>query len=190
MNAVLTFFLLVFFCFFHLKDPGTVPAPTQTGMVIDHPLAPDIGNHAVNVPNSVILHDTENNPLTDAVIPEAKTMAQIHGGCLSLSDHDRLRIFVHEFVIRGLIPWVERMLRTLNEQVCLCFLCSCFSADVLCFRDTYRYYIHNCLFCLISIPPHTHGCVFAHSYTCNNSFYLLVSFRYFIHIKIYVFHSK
>ena len=40
-----------------------------------------------------------------------------HGSCLTLSDHDRLRIFIHEFIVRGLIPWGERMLRTLSDQL-------------------------------------------------------------------------
>ena len=40
-----------------------------------------------------------------------------HGLCLTLSDHDRLRIFIHEFVVRGLLPYIEKMIRTLNEQV-------------------------------------------------------------------------
>ena len=44
--------------------------------------------------------------------------ASAHGSRLSLSDHDRLRIFIHEFITRGLIPWSERTLRTLSEQVC------------------------------------------------------------------------
>ncbi|XP_013382686.1 trafficking protein particle complex subunit 8-like isoform X2 [Lingula anatina] len=40
-----------------------------------------------------------------------------HGLCLTPSDHDRLKIFIHEFLVRGLIPWAERMIRTLNDQV-------------------------------------------------------------------------
>jgi len=40
-----------------------------------------------------------------------------HGAYLTLSDHERLRVFVHEFVMHGLIPWAEKTIRTLNEQV-------------------------------------------------------------------------
>ncbi|KAI8746612.1 trafficking protein particle complex subunit 8 [Biomphalaria glabrata] len=40
-----------------------------------------------------------------------------HGMCLSPSDHDRLRIFMHEFVVRALIPWAERQMKLLNEQL-------------------------------------------------------------------------
>ena len=61
-----------------------------------------------------------------------RTKSGTHGSCLSLSDHDRLRIFVQEFVVRGLIPWAERMLRTLNEQVNSYY----FSFDVSKFLNT------------------------------------------------------
>ena len=40
------------------------------------------------------------------------------GACLTLSDHDRIRIFVHELAIRGLIPFIERSMRYLYDQVC------------------------------------------------------------------------
>lgn len=41
----------------------------------------------------------------------------IHGQCLTVSDHDRLRIFVNEMAIRGLFPHVERTIRALTDQV-------------------------------------------------------------------------
>lgn len=40
-----------------------------------------------------------------------------HGLCLSLSDHDRIKIFVHELGYRGLLQYVERLMRHLNDQV-------------------------------------------------------------------------
>ncbi|XP_071516837.1 trafficking protein particle complex subunit 8 isoform X2 [Panulirus ornatus] len=40
-----------------------------------------------------------------------------HGGCLTSSDVDRIRIFIHEFCVRSLIPHVERQIRYLNEVV-------------------------------------------------------------------------
>lgn len=39
------------------------------------------------------------------------------GCCLSTHDHDRLRLFVHEFAVRALIPWAERVIRSLSELV-------------------------------------------------------------------------
>ena len=40
-----------------------------------------------------------------------------HGCCLTASDQDRLRIFMHEFVVRALIPWAERQMKILSDQV-------------------------------------------------------------------------
>lgn len=40
-----------------------------------------------------------------------------HGMCLTASDQDRIRIFMHEFAVRALIPWAERQMRTLNDLV-------------------------------------------------------------------------
>ena len=40
-----------------------------------------------------------------------------HGMCLTTSDQDRLKIFVHEFCVRALIPWAEKHMRILNDQV-------------------------------------------------------------------------
>ena len=46
-----------------------------------------------------------------------KNVGKSHGMCLTPSDQDRLRIFMHEFVVRALIPWAERQMKMLNEQV-------------------------------------------------------------------------
>ncbi|XP_068093412.1 trafficking protein particle complex subunit 8 isoform X2 [Hyperolius riggenbachi] len=40
-----------------------------------------------------------------------------HGSCLTLTDHDRIRQFVHEFTFRGLIPHIEKTIRQLNDQL-------------------------------------------------------------------------
>ena len=45
------------------------------------------------------------------------TAQRNHGLCLSLSDHDRIKIFVHELGYRGLLQYIERLMRYLNEQV-------------------------------------------------------------------------
>ncbi|XP_069813763.1 trafficking protein particle complex subunit 8 isoform X2 [Dendropsophus ebraccatus] len=41
----------------------------------------------------------------------------LHGSCLTLTDHDRIRQFVQEFTFRGLIPHVEKTIRQLNDQL-------------------------------------------------------------------------
>ncbi|CAF0762410.1 unnamed protein product [Brachionus calyciflorus] len=40
-----------------------------------------------------------------------------HGQYLSLSDHDRIKTFLNDFLTRGLIPYVEKTIRVLNDQV-------------------------------------------------------------------------
>ncbi|XP_028410002.1 trafficking protein particle complex subunit 8-like [Dendronephthya gigantea] len=40
-----------------------------------------------------------------------------HGARLTISDHDRIKIFIHELAIRGLIPFIERSMRFLYEQI-------------------------------------------------------------------------
>lgn len=40
-----------------------------------------------------------------------------HGLCLSLSDHDRIKIFVHELGYRGLLQYIEKLMRYLNDQI-------------------------------------------------------------------------
>jgi len=40
-----------------------------------------------------------------------------HGMCLALSDHDRIKTLISEFLQRGLVPYVERTIKTLNEQI-------------------------------------------------------------------------
>nr|XP_032826932.1 trafficking protein particle complex subunit 8 [Petromyzon marinus] len=39
------------------------------------------------------------------------------GLCLTLADHERIRQFVHEFTVQGLLPHVERSIRQLNDQL-------------------------------------------------------------------------
>ncbi|UJR31903.1 hypothetical protein I4U23_019377 [Adineta vaga] len=41
----------------------------------------------------------------------------IHGACLTLSDHDRIHVFMNEFVTKGLLLWVETNLKSFNEQI-------------------------------------------------------------------------
>ena len=88
----------------------------QSSIVIDHPLAPDTGSLSpmADVDNPPSLRDCQNNSLALGKEPRK---AGNHGQCLLLSDHDRIRIFIQEFLTRGLLPWAERTLRTLNDQV-------------------------------------------------------------------------
>ena len=51
------------------------------------------------------------------LLSQAGSNGRQHGACLTLSDHDRIRIFIHELAIRGLIPFIERSMRYLYDQV-------------------------------------------------------------------------
>lgn len=52
------------------------------------------------------------------------TTQRNHGLCLSLSDHDRIKIFVHELGYRGLLQYIEKLMRYLNDQVLHLYLLS------------------------------------------------------------------
>ncbi|XP_053570976.1 trafficking protein particle complex subunit 8 isoform X2 [Bombina bombina] len=41
----------------------------------------------------------------------------LHGTCLTLTDHDRIRQFIQEFTFRGLLPHIEKTIRQLNDQL-------------------------------------------------------------------------
>ena len=83
---------------------------------IDHPLSP---NHQVLLPE-------EKNQI-DGIPPDVPVMlnnanlynneSQHHGACLTSSDTDRIKILIHEFCVRALLPYVERQIRYLNEAV-------------------------------------------------------------------------
>ncbi len=39
------------------------------------------------------------------------------GQALTLMDHDRIKAFIYEYCVRGLLPHIEKMMRNLSEQV-------------------------------------------------------------------------
>ena len=99
--------------------------------MICHPLEPDTGvlydplisdtDSAVSVSSQPANHAITKLPSgsLNAVDQSAtKAVRSVPlGACLTLSDHDRLRIFINEFIVRGLVFWAEKTVRTLNEQV-------------------------------------------------------------------------
>ena len=61
-----------------------------------------------------------DNPLDNRqqnVPTEPEVVAKPHGMCLALSDHDRIKTFISEFLQRGLVPYTERTIKILNEQI-------------------------------------------------------------------------
>jgi len=39
------------------------------------------------------------------------------GKCMTLLDQDRIKTFIYEFSVRGLLPHMEKLMRSLSEQV-------------------------------------------------------------------------
>ena len=64
---------------------------------------------------------TNNNPLNQTSdfmsLPVETPVVKRHGMCLALSDHDRIKTLISEFLQRGLVPYVERTIKILNEQI-------------------------------------------------------------------------
>ena len=50
-------------------------------------------------------------------IPNNSISVKRHGECLAPSDHDRIKTFISEFLQRGLVPYVERTIKVLNDQI-------------------------------------------------------------------------
>lgn len=43
--------------------------------------------------------------------------SELHGGCLTVEDLDRIQGLVNEFCLKSLLPHTERQMRLLNESV-------------------------------------------------------------------------
>ena len=43
--------------------------------------------------------------------------AEIHGGCLTTDDVDRIQNFINEFCLKSLLPHIERQMKLLSEAV-------------------------------------------------------------------------
>lgn len=86
------------------------------GIVHSSPLTEStasLGTSTANYFTPTVLMKSET---TDADGLKQSTTAKL-GAMLTLSDHERLRVFIQEFVTHGLIPWAEKTVRALNEQV-------------------------------------------------------------------------
>ncbi|KAF8560797.1 hypothetical protein P879_08712 [Paragonimus westermani] len=96
------------------------PIPTQpdlletTASTVD-PLSARNGVHLINADGLGHL-DQLNVDLKQCSFLSPR-LHQPHGVGLSQSDLDRIRLFVYDFVVRCLIPWVEQTMRGLNEQI-------------------------------------------------------------------------
>ena len=72
--------------------------------------------------SNLSLNNTESGLIKSTSFNIEKGKPTGHGMCLTTSDHDRLRIFIHEFAVRALIPWAERQMKLLSDVVCMSVL--------------------------------------------------------------------
>ncbi|KAK3085582.1 hypothetical protein FSP39_005648 [Pinctada imbricata] len=106
---------------------GSASTGSLASETFDHPLA--MTEHTANNTNHL---DSPTLP-TETTVPDINHTHQPskgkqpltsknggvggHGMCLTTSDHDRLKIFMHEFCIRALLPWAEKQMRQFNDQL-------------------------------------------------------------------------
>uniref|UniRef100_A0A673VY13 Trafficking protein particle complex subunit 8 n=1 Tax=Salmo trutta TaxID=8032 RepID=A0A673VY13_SALTR len=93
----------------HLSDGVLVNSLDNT-----HPLQLDTPS---DTPGSLdalraVAVETKPPPIATGV-----AAATSHGACLTLNDHDRIRLFIQEFTFRGLLPHIEKNIRQLNDQL-------------------------------------------------------------------------
>lgn len=80
-----------------------------------HPLSPE------NESRSVISDETESvAPLNSNVwrgSPSVNLASGIHGNCLSVNDVENLKTLLLDFCTKSLIPYVEKLIQNLTEQI-------------------------------------------------------------------------
>ncbi len=72
---------------------------------------------STQIENRSDLNDPLNRMNDNENIESINNNIKKHGQCLALSDHDRIKTFVSEFIQRGLVPYAERTIKILNEQI-------------------------------------------------------------------------
>ncbi|CAF0737248.1 unnamed protein product [Didymodactylos carnosus] len=95
------------------QELNIVDTNRQQSERIAHPLdLNDLTSSQSTTDNTIDEGYDGTSTTTSSSIP-----AIVHGACLTLSDHDRIHVFMSEFVTKGLLPWVEVNLKTYNEQI-------------------------------------------------------------------------
>lgn len=47
----------------------------------------------------------------------ATTLSVVHGACLTTDDIEQLKLLIHEFCLRSLLPYVEKQIQQLSDVV-------------------------------------------------------------------------
>lgn len=80
-----------------------------------HPLSPENENR------SVIAEENESVPPLNSNVwrgsPSVNVASGIHGHCLSVHDVENIKILITEFCTKSLIPYVEKLIQNLTEQI-------------------------------------------------------------------------
>ncbi|XP_070575139.1 trafficking protein particle complex subunit 8-like [Ptychodera flava] len=106
-------------------QPTSATTPTQ---VFTHPLSPENedGGRSGSIDE---LTPPPPTSATQTTAPNVSMMNKLnqrppsnkpidgHGACLTPNDRDRLRVFIHEFTVKGLLGYMERQIRILSEQL-------------------------------------------------------------------------
>ena len=90
-------------------------AKSDNSTTISHPLL-DL-DQAGDGTDGVSLNAMSSSSSLMTLNSNIMVKAPRHGMCLTLSDHERIRTFISEFLQRGLVPYVERTIKLLNEQI-------------------------------------------------------------------------
>eukprot|EP00118_Oscarella_pearsei_P003792 m.15777 g.15777 ORF g.15777 m.15777 type:complete len:1495 (+) comp26547_c0_seq1:77-4561(+) len=123
-----------------LKEIHPIPSEAQLDKLVERsdPLAAELIKDPLtggptmeeSDPLTKALRESRENSLGDltartekSVVLDGKSLRSgqgnvgvVHGQCLTLSDHDRLRAFVNEFANRGLLPFIEKSIKSLSQQ--------------------------------------------------------------------------
>lgn len=97
----------------------TPPSEIVTGEVIAHPLSP-VQETAVDAMNSSLSTSTDSIPsqfLNPNVWEKVVDLDASHGQWLTPSDIENLKHFIQDYTIRGLIPYVEKLIVGLNDSI-------------------------------------------------------------------------
>ncbi|ESO86902.1 hypothetical protein LOTGIDRAFT_202689, partial [Lottia gigantea] len=102
--------------------PGSIP--NLANPLMDHPLAfshtevqNTIGESSPVDGDPTAAANGYQDGRSSSSVNTDKNKHKGHGICLTSSDMDRLRIFMHEFVVKALIPWAERQMKIFSEQL-------------------------------------------------------------------------
>lgn len=56
---------------------------------------------------------------TGLILAPNSIESELHGGCLTTEDLDRIQSLINDFCLKSLLPHMERQMRLLNESVSL-----------------------------------------------------------------------